>query len=54
LAVLCVHDANIADTRSTSTKLAAKMKADDSVAQPKTAPKPVPETQEVAITNIHC
>lgn len=37
-----------ADTRSTSSKLAAKMKSDDSAEQPKTVLKPTSESQEAA------
>jgi len=47
---MCVVDT--ADTKSTSAKLAAKMKADDSVEQPETAPETTPKIQKVVSTNI--
>ena len=45
----CVFNGNTADTMSTSAKLAAKMKADDSV---ETVPQPTAKMQEVVNTNV--
>ena len=44
----CVCNTNAADTRSTSSKLATKMKSDDSVERPETLLKATSDSQEVA------